>query len=53
MSPFVPLDDVVLSGVIRADKIDALIDMLASDFNVRAERTEGRILLRRAGSSRE
>lgn len=46
------LDSVVLSGVMRADKIDALIDMLASDFNVRAERNDGRIVLRHAESTR-
>lgn len=34
-----------LSGVLRADRIDALVGMLEMDFGVRAERRDGLILL--------
>lgn len=37
-----------LSGALRADRIEALLAMLAADFNVASSRDEGRILLQRA-----
>lgn len=42
------LERLALSGVLRADKVDALLDMLESDFRVKAERQGGTIVLRRA-----
>jgi len=40
------LERLALSGVLRADKIDALVAMLESDFGVRVERHGGAIVLR-------
>jgi transmembrane sensor len=42
------LERLALSGVLRADKIDALIAMLESDFKLRATRTDGQIVLQKA-----
>jgi transmembrane sensor len=48
---FVLADDSIghfqISGAVRADRVDALIDMLASDFGLQADRNADRILLRR------
>lgn len=40
-----PLGALTLSGVLRADKIDALVAMLEADFSVRVEREGDRIVL--------
>lgn len=37
-----------LSGLLRADKIDALVQLLESDFPIKAERRDGTIVLHRA-----
>jgi len=42
------LEHLALSGVLRADKVDALVAMLESDFGLKAERRDGTIILRRA-----
>lgn len=42
------LENLILSGVLRADKMDALVAMLESDFQIAAERDGERIILRRA-----
>lgn len=42
------LERLALSGVLRADKVDALVAMLESDFGLAAERRDGKIVLRRA-----
>lgn len=42
------LKRLALSGVLRADKVDALVAMLESDFGLKAERRDGEIVLRRA-----
>jgi transmembrane sensor len=42
------LEELRVSGALRADKTDALLDMLESDFPVRAERqADGTVLLHR------
>lgn len=45
------LEKIVLSGILRADKIEALIEMLTSDFNVRAVR-EGKTIVLHAARPR-
>lgn len=40
------LERLTLSGVLRADKVDALVAMLEADFGVKAERQGGTIVLR-------
>jgi transmembrane sensor len=40
------LERLALSGVLRADKVDALVAMLESDFDVKAEGQDGTIILR-------
>lgn len=42
------LERLTLSGVLRADKVGALVAMLESDFGVRAEQQGGVIVLRQA-----
>jgi transmembrane sensor len=42
------LERLALSGVLRADKVDALVAMLESDFGVRAEQQGRTIVLRLA-----
>lgn len=42
------LERLALSGVLRADKVEALVAMLESDFGVQAERRDSVIVLRRA-----
>jgi len=42
------LERLTLSGVLRADKIDALLAMLEADFQLAAERRSGKIILRRS-----
>lgn len=37
-----------VSGILGADKIDILVEMLGFDFGVSAERVEGKIILKRA-----
>lgn len=41
------LERLALSGILRADRVDALVEMLESDFGVKAERRDGIIVLRR------
>lgn len=42
------LEDLALSGILRADKTDALVKMLESEFQVRAERKNEQIILRKS-----
>lgn len=39
--------EVKLSGLLRADRLDALLGMLEADFQIRAERRDGKIVLHR------
>lgn len=41
------LENLALSGILRADKTDALVKMLESEFHVRAERQAQHIILRK------
>ena len=43
-----PLGRMRVSGSLRADRIEALVAMIETDFGVRAERTDGRIVLHAA-----
>lgn len=43
-----PLGRLRVSGSLRADRIEALVAMIETDFGVRAERTDGRIVLHAA-----
>ena len=45
------LAELKLSGALRADKVDALVQLLVSDFQVKAERREAEIVLRHASAS--
>jgi ferric-dicitrate binding protein FerR (iron transport regulator) len=42
------LETLALSGIVRADKVDALVDLLESEFGVKCVRDEGRIVLHSA-----
>lgn len=43
-----PLGGLRVSGSLRADRVEALVAMVETDFGVRAERTDGRIVLHAA-----
>jgi transmembrane sensor len=45
------LTELKLTGALRADKIDALVQLLESDFQVKAERRESGIILRQAAAA--
>jgi len=42
-----PLGSLQLSGAVRADKIEAILEMVRTDFSIYAERRDGEIILRR------
>lgn len=42
-----PIGHLQISGALRADRLDALAEMLAADFGIQAERSADRIVLRR------
>ena len=42
------IESLALSGIVRADKVDALLDLLQSEFGVKCERKDARIILRPA-----
>jgi transmembrane sensor len=41
------LEQLPLSGVLRADRVDALVEMLEAEFDIKALREGGQILLRK------
>ena len=41
------IGDLRVSGILRADKLETLAEMLEADFGVQAERRPGEIILRR------
>jgi transmembrane sensor len=43
------LDELTLSGVLRADKVEALAEMLEADFGVKVTRAGGTLFLHRTG----